>query len=49
LISDKIVRENNIEVKPEEIKAFAKQQLFGYMNMPMSGDDQPWVIIILTK
>jgi trigger factor len=43
LISDKIVRENNIEVKPEEIKAFAKQQLFGYMNMPMGGDDQPWV------
>jgi trigger factor len=43
LISDKIVRENNIEVKPEEIKAFAKQQLFGYMNMPTGGDDQPWV------
>lgn len=43
LISDKIVRENNIEVKPEEIKAFARQQLFGYMNMPMGGDDQPWV------
>src|SRR6187200_2934896 len=43
LISDKIVRENNIEVKPEELKAFARQQLFGYMNMPMSGDDQPWV------
>jgi trigger factor len=43
LISDKIVRENNIDVKPEEIKAFAKQQLFGYMNMPMGGDDQPWV------
>src|SRR5258705_1222400 len=43
LISDKIVRENNIEVKPEELKAFAKQQLFGYMNMPMGGDDQPWV------
>lgn len=43
LISDKIARENNIEVKPEEIKAFAKQQLFGYMNMPVGGDDQPWV------
>jgi trigger factor len=43
LISDKIARENNIDVKPEELKAFAKQQLFGYMNMPMSGDDQPWV------
>jgi trigger factor len=49
LISDKIVRENNIDVKPEEIKAFAKQQLFGYMNMPMSGDDQPGLIIMLTK
>ena len=43
LISDKIVRENNIEVKPEELKAFARQQLFGYMNMPVGGDDQPWV------
>jgi len=43
LISDKIARENNIEVKPEEIKAFAKQQLFGYMNMPMGNEDQPWV------
>ena len=43
LISDKIVRENNIDVKPEEVKAFARQQLFGYMNMPMGGGDQPWV------
>jgi trigger factor len=43
LISDKIARENNIVVNPEELKAFAKQQLFGYMNMPMGGDDQPWV------
>jgi trigger factor len=43
LISDRIVRENNIEVTPEEIKDFAKQQLFGYMNMPNMGDDQPWV------
>jgi trigger factor len=43
LISDKIARENNIVVNPEELKAFAKQQLFGYMNMPMAGDDQPWV------
>ena len=49
LITDKIVRENNIEVKPEEIKAFAKQQLFGYMNMPMGGDDQPWVDNYINK
>jgi trigger factor len=43
LISDKIVREKNIEVKPEEIKDFAKQQLFGYMGMQSAGEDQPWV------
>ena len=49
LITDKIVRENNIEVKPEELKAFAKQQLFGYMNMPMGGDDQPWVDSYIDK
>lgn len=49
LISDKIVRENNIEVKPEELKAFAKQQLFGYMGMQSAGDDQPWVDSYLDK
>ena len=44
LITDKIVRENNIEVKPDEIRAFAKQQLFGYMGgCQCDGDDQPWV------
>lgn len=48
LISDKIVRENGIEVNPEEIKAFAKQQLFGYMGMP-AGDDQPWVASYIDK
>ena len=49
LISDKIVRENNIEVKPEELKGFAKQQLFGYMGMPSGGDDQPWVESYIDK
>lgn len=43
LISDKIVSENAIQVSPEEIRAFAKQQLFGYMGMSGMGDDQPWV------
>lgn len=43
LISDKIVRENNIEIKPDELQNFAKQQLFGYMGMPNGGEDQPWV------
>ncbi|RYY55728.1 MAG: trigger factor [Chitinophagaceae bacterium] len=45
LITDKVVNENSIAVSPEEVKEFAKQQLFGYMgNMGTSlGDDQPWV------
>ncbi len=47
LITDKLVRTNNIEVKPEDISNFAKQQLFGYMGgMGGSMEDmmqQPWV------
>ncbi|MBC8034000.1 MAG: trigger factor [Chitinophagaceae bacterium] len=47
LITDKLVRANNIEVKPEDISNFAKQQLFGYMG-GMGGNmedmlQQPWV------
>jgi len=43
LITDKIQKENAIEVEPQEIQAFAKQQLFGYMGMSGMEDDQPWV------
>lgn len=44
LISDKIVQENAIQVQPDEIRNFARQQLFGYMgNMGASAEDQPWV------
>ncbi|HEY4337815.1 MAG TPA: trigger factor, partial [Puia sp.] len=43
LIVDKVTRENNIEVTPEDIRAFAKQQLFGYMGMPTGAEEQPWV------
>lgn len=43
LITDRIVRENNIEIKPEDLQNFARQQLFGYMGMPAGGDEQPWV------
>lgn len=43
LISDKIVNENGIQVQPDEIRDFAKQQLFGYMGMNNMGEDQPWV------
>jgi len=43
LISDKIVSENNIQVTPDEIRNFAKQQLFGYMGMGTLDEEQPWV------
>ena len=44
LITDKVIRENNISVQPEELKTFAKEQLFGYMGMNAGGaEDQPWV------
>jgi len=44
LITDKIVQENGIQVNPDEIREFAKQQLFGYMsNMGAAASDQPWV------
>lgn len=44
LISENIVSANNIEVNPEEIKNFARQQLFGYMSgMGATAEEQPWV------
>ena len=49
LISDKLVRENNIEVTPDDIKAFAKQQLFGYMGMNAMDEEQPWIAEYLNR
>lgn len=43
LIIDKVVRDNNLEVLPEDIQNFAKQQLFGYMGMNAGGEEQPWI------
>lgn len=43
LITDKLVRDNGIDVTPEDIKDFAKKQLFGYMGMPAGSEDQPWL------
>jgi trigger factor len=49
LISDKIVADNAIQVNPEEVKAFAKQQLFSYMGGANLSDDQPWVTDYVEK
>jgi trigger factor len=43
LITDKIIRENGISVAPEELKNFAKQQLFGYMGMKAGDEEQTWI------
>lgn len=46
LISDQVIKENNIRVEPEELRNLAKQQLFGYMGMGASDNgaaEQPWV------
>ncbi len=49
LIIDKIVRDNNIQVLPEDLKAFAKQQLFGYMGMNAGDEEQPWLTDYVNK
>ncbi|HEX9510794.1 MAG TPA: trigger factor [Puia sp.] len=46
LIVDKIVNENGIEVSADDIRAFAKQQLLGYMGGQLGqlgGEEQPWI------
>jgi len=49
LISDKIIQDNAIQVTPDEIKGFAKQQLFSYMGGANLSDDQPWVTDYIEK
>ncbi|MCZ2459569.1 MAG: trigger factor [Chitinophagales bacterium] len=49
LITGKIVKENNIEVKPEEIRSFALQQLLGYMGINAAMEQQDWIKDYLDK
>lgn len=49
LITDRIAHDQNLEIKMEDIRDFAKKQLFGYMGMQTLGDDQPWVEDYLNK
>lgn len=45
LISSKLITDNKIEVMPEDIRDFAKMQLFSYMGGQLGalGDNQQWV------
>ncbi|MBN9296856.1 MAG: trigger factor [Filimonas sp.] len=42
LVTNKLVTENKIDVQPDEIKDFAKQQIMGYMGA-QSLDEAPWL------
>ncbi|HAN38645.1 MAG TPA: trigger factor [Chitinophagaceae bacterium] len=43
IVSGQLINDNKIEVNQDELRAFAKQQMLGYMNVPMSGEDMPWL------
>lgn len=43
LVSEKLTQQNNIEVGPDDIRQFAKQQLLGYMGMQALDEEQQWV------
>lgn len=43
LITEKLIQQNNVQVEPDEIRQFAKQQLLGYMGMQALDEDQQWV------
>ncbi|MEY4054052.1 MAG: trigger factor [Bacteroidota bacterium] len=45
IVSSKLAAENKIEVMPDDIRDFAKQQLFSYMGGQLGalGDNQQWV------
>ena len=43
LITDKLVQDNSIEVLPDDLRNFAKNQLLSYMGGSNINIDQPWV------
>jgi trigger factor len=44
LISDKVIQDNQIQVQPDDIRKFAKEQLLGYMGMQTLDEEQQWVV-----
>lgn len=43
LISDKIVRENDLQVSPEELREYMKQQIMGYFGGANMGGNLDWL------
>jgi len=43
LITDKLVQDNTITVEQDDLRAFAREQLLGYMGMQNLDEEQQWV------
>ena len=43
LISDKIIKDNNIDVTPEELRISMKEEIMGYFGQMNMGDDNSWI------
>jgi trigger factor len=43
LVTEKITQDHNIQVEQEDLRAFARQQLLGYMGMQNLDEEQQWV------
>jgi trigger factor len=43
LITEEIVKANNITVLPDDLRNFAKQQILGYLGMGMQDAEQDWI------
>ncbi len=50
LITDRISQEHKLEITADDIREYARKQLFGYMGMQSLGDEQqPWLEDYLNK
>jgi len=43
LISDKIIKDNNIDVTPEELRNSMKEEIMGYFGQMSLGEDNGWI------
>ncbi|MBI1781540.1 MAG: trigger factor, partial [Sphingobacteriales bacterium] len=43
LISDKLIKENNLEVNSEELRNYMKQQVMGYFGQMNLGENVEWL------
>jgi trigger factor len=43
LVSDRIIAENQLSVDPEELKAYAKQQMMGHMGITVMDENTAWL------